>query len=294
MMSHYDCSTQTAATLINPAFNVAADDWPATNAIDGELSMTSETGVGMTWTADIVNGPKLVSSVVLYVASNMTSERKGLSNVNVLIDGELCGQIPFNEDPDTQYTVECPIHLSGTQVKLETTLDDHFLALGGIAVLGCPENRVSFEQEIASLEETKTTLEGYNADLQIQITTITNQTTEIINNLTSQVSTLEAERDQLESCTQSLNTIRSTFENGHGEYELQPTQGYCVRSSDNDYDTDLSNVMLNTSESVYECAAACNADEECIAFDYRLNDGECYYFKYDPVAPYVGNGDEAY
>jgi hypothetical protein len=52
--------------------------------------------------------------------------------------------------------------------------------------------------------------------------------------------------------------------------------------------------MLNTSESVYECAAACNADEECIAFDYRLNDGECYYFKYDPVAPYVGNGDEAY
>jgi hypothetical protein len=36
MMTHYDCSTQTAATLINPAFNVAADDWPATNAIEGE------------------------------------------------------------------------------------------------------------------------------------------------------------------------------------------------------------------------------------------------------------------
>jgi hypothetical protein len=48
---------------------------------------------------------------------------------------------------------------------LETTLDDHFLALGGIDVLGCPENRVSFEQEIASLEDTKSTLESYNADL---------------------------------------------------------------------------------------------------------------------------------
>jgi hypothetical protein len=47
--------------------------------------------------------------------------------------------------------------------------------------------------------------------------------------------------------------------------------------------------MYETSDSVYQCAIACNADEECVAFDYSP-DGFCYAYKQDPLADYVGSG----
>jgi hypothetical protein len=72
--------------------------------------------------------------------------------------------------------------------------------------------------------------------------------------------------------------MRVSFENGHGEYELQATQGYCERSTDNDYDNDNLTEYYETSDSTYQCAIACNNDETCVAFDYGP-DGYCYGYK---------------
>lgn len=50
--------------------------------------------------------------------------------------------------------------------------------------------------------------------------------------------------------------------------------------------------MYETSDSVQACAEACDADTECVAFDYGP-EGYCYAYKHDPLAPYVGNGSDA-
>jgi hypothetical protein len=52
--------------------------------------MTNEAGTGMTWTADINDGPALVLSVTI---DSVTEEGTGyrLSLVNVLVDDVLCG-----------------------------------------------------------------------------------------------------------------------------------------------------------------------------------------------------------
>jgi hypothetical protein len=65
-----------------------------------------------------------------------------------------------------------------------------------------------------------------------------------------------------------------------------------VRSTDNDYDNDNLTTMYETSDSVQACAEACDADTECVAFDYGP-EGYCYAYKHDPLAPYVGNGSDA-
>jgi hypothetical protein len=70
--------------------------------------------------------------------------------------------------------------------------------------------------------------------------------------------------------------MRASFVDGHGEYELQPLQGYCVRSTDNDYDEDKYTTMYESSDSTYQCAIACNNDPTCVAFDYRASDGYCH------------------
>jgi hypothetical protein len=51
--------------------------------------------------------------------------------------------------------------------------------------------------------------------------------------------------------------------------------------------------MLETSESVYQCAVSCNNDETCVAFDYETSTGYCYAYKEDPAAPYVGSGNDS-
>jgi hypothetical protein len=106
-----------------------------------------------------------------------------------------------------------------------------------------------------------------------------------------EISALETHQAHLESCTQSLNEVRASFENGYGEYEQQSTTGYCVRSTDNANDFDNMTEMYETSESVYDCAVSCNADPTCVAFDYETSSGFCYAYKSDPLASYVGNGD---
>jgi hypothetical protein len=48
--------------------------------------------------------------------------------------------------------------------------------------------------------------------------------------------------------------------------------------------------MFSEGASITECAAACDADETCVAFDHGPT-GYCYAYKQDPLADYVGNGD---
>jgi len=68
-----------------------------------------------------------------------------LSSVNVFVDDVLCGQTPEDTLANESYTVECPIPLSGSEIKLQTTKDDHFLAFTGICVNAYEEVRVSLE-----------------------------------------------------------------------------------------------------------------------------------------------------
>jgi hypothetical protein len=90
MLHHYDENTTCNASLINPFFSVAAIDHPASNALNGLLSQTDSTGVGIYWGASIDGGPGLVQSVL--VTTN-TEENTGyrLAEVDVFVDNEICG-----------------------------------------------------------------------------------------------------------------------------------------------------------------------------------------------------------
>jgi len=89
--------------------------------------------------------------------------------------------------------------------------------------------------------------------------------------------------------------MRATFENGHGEYEAQPLNGYCVRSTDGSYEDENLIDLYDTSDSVYQCVLACNAEPTCVAFDYDSTTGFCYGYKTDadPLASYVGSGTDS-
>jgi hypothetical protein len=91
MLLHHDISTLTTAELINPEFSIEEEPgYPASNALQGLLSQTLWTGIDVTWTADISDGPKFVTSVAVH---SVKEEGYGyrLSSVNVLVDDVLCG-----------------------------------------------------------------------------------------------------------------------------------------------------------------------------------------------------------
>lgn len=69
--------------------------------------------------------------------------------------------------------------------------------------------------------------------------------------------------------------MRTTFENGHGEYIEQPTPGFCVRATDNQFDESNNFELYETTDSLYQCAMACNGIETCVAFDYQISTGTC-------------------
>jgi hypothetical protein len=52
--------------------------------------MTDSTGIDITWTADISNGPALVTEVVINTINEEGSGYR-LSSVNVFVDDVLCG-----------------------------------------------------------------------------------------------------------------------------------------------------------------------------------------------------------
>jgi hypothetical protein len=51
--------------------------------------------------------------------------------------------------------------------------------------------------------------------------------------------------------------------------------------------------MYESGASVSQCAASCDADETCVAFDYGPT-GLCYAYKMDTLADYVGSGVEGW
>jgi hypothetical protein len=83
----------------------------------------------------------------------------------------------------------------------------------------------------------------------------------------------------------------SYFVDGTGGYQRESQDGYCVRSTDNDYDTSNLTTIFSEGASESDCAAGCDADETCVAFDFGSEDGYCYAYKADPLAEYVGSGD---
>jgi hypothetical protein len=71
---------------------------------------------------------------------------------------------------------------------------------------------------------------------------------------------------------------------------LEPASGFCARTTDNSYDFDNLREMYSSGASISDCAAGCDADAECVAFDYGSVEGYCYAYKADPLAAYVGSG----
>jgi len=115
----------TAATLIDASFSVdAATGYPADGALEGNISLTESSGTGICWSAEITDGPSLVESVVINSVQDETLVNT-LSEVDVLVDGELCGQLPTETLDNTEYTVTCPIPLNGTNIQLCSTKGDH-------------------------------------------------------------------------------------------------------------------------------------------------------------------------
>lgn len=100
----------------------------------------------------------------------------------------------------------------------------------------------------------------------------------------------------LQTCSDTLDKITAsyTFDTSSSTsfttYQLQSTPGYCGRSTDGFYDPDNLTTMYESGASVQDCAAGCDADETCVAFDYSP-DGYCYAYKQDPLADYVGQSD---
>jgi hypothetical protein len=133
------------------------------------------------------------------------------------------------------------------------------------------ENSAALLIQITTLNTIEETLRVQVASLEQEKADIISQAEVAVVNLQSQIDSLVSERDGLQCCTQSLNEMRETFVAGHGEYQLQSEPGFCVRSTDNEYDLSNLTEMLTTSDSVYECSIACNDIETCVAFDYGPN-----------------------
>jgi hypothetical protein len=97
------------------------------------LSQTDSTGTDITWTADINNGPEFVKSILIDAIKEDGLGYR-LSEVNVYVDDVLCGQLPTDTEDNVEYTVTCSEAIYGTQIKLQTSRDDHFLSFTGIKV----------------------------------------------------------------------------------------------------------------------------------------------------------------
>jgi hypothetical protein len=95
---------------------------------------------------------------VCAVSQNQDKFLNTLSEVNVLVDGELCGQLPSETEDYVEYTVTCPIPISGSEIKLETTRGDHYLALSSITGNEYHEYNRTLQEQIEDLELRETSL----------------------------------------------------------------------------------------------------------------------------------------
>jgi hypothetical protein len=55
-----------------------------------------------------------------------------LSEVNVFVDRELCGQLPSDPVYNTSYLITCPTPITGTEIYLENTKSGHYLSFTGV------------------------------------------------------------------------------------------------------------------------------------------------------------------
>jgi len=71
------------------------------------------------------------------------------------------------------------------------------------------------------------------------------------------VSQLQAMKAWMETCRDAFTSITDSSSGGISGYQLQPIAGYCVRSTDNEYDFDnLTELPLDGT--AQECADACD------------------------------------
>jgi hypothetical protein len=99
-----------------------------------------------------------------------------------------------------------------------------------------------------------------------------------------------AQITDIETCASRVSELAETYVAGHGGYMQDSQTGYCVRRSDNEYDSSNLTTLFASSDSIQQCIDACNEDEECVSIDYGP-EGYCYSYKMDLQADYVGNGD---
>jgi chromosome segregation ATPase len=121
-------------------------------------------------------------------------------------------------------------------------------------------NNAALQSSIDSLQLTLDTLQSQYDALNVEKQSIQTESAQLVTTLNIRISSLENERtslldqrDSLEttvlglesqnqqladdfellsSCNEALDTIKMTFEDGHGEYQKQPVGGNCVRSTD--------------------------------------------------------------
>jgi hypothetical protein len=61
LTQQFDIGWVTESTLINPSFSVdAALGYPASDALEGNNSLTASSGTGICWSATIQGGPSLI------------------------------------------------------------------------------------------------------------------------------------------------------------------------------------------------------------------------------------------
>lgn len=188
--------------------------------------MTDSTGSGITWTADISNGPALVTDVVID-ATKEEGYGYRLSLVNVFIDDVFCGQTPENTQDNVSYTVTCDTPLSGSQIKLETTKDDHYLAFTGICANAYEELRVGLEYQISILEASESSLIQQVSDCDDEVSRLTG----LLDAEYADNDALRAERDDLLQQIASLNLQITTLQSEKSELQVQ-IDGYISDKAD--------------------------------------------------------------
>lgn len=107
-----------------------------------------------------------------------------LSEVDVLVDGQLCGQLPTETGDNTEYTVSCGSNLLGTEISLCTTKGDHPLGLKSITVNEYQEYKVTLQEQINDLDSQVSSLNQQIDDCETEKTNIVQTTTQTITDLT--------------------------------------------------------------------------------------------------------------
>jgi hypothetical protein len=118
-------ATLTGASQSSPYGN---NGYPATNAFKNKFTHTNK-GKGMWWKANIRGGDAWIWKVKILNRRDCCGQR--LSGTKVLVDGQLCGQVPNKTKNGKWYEVKCSEPLEGKEIKLMTVRSE-YLSIQGI------------------------------------------------------------------------------------------------------------------------------------------------------------------